>query len=101
MNKFRTEYHADVARLIRGDLARVQLSERVAAKGIGMSASTFNAFLNLEYRKAQDRTLTKLLACPLWSCETRTALTLLRDYDSNLFATLPLASKVADTRSAA
>lgn len=85
MAKLRIDYHSEATRLIREDLSRLQVSERSAADGIGISNSTFNAFLNMEYRKAQSKTLKKLLDCMIWAPQTREALQLLRDYDANLF----------------
>jgi len=79
--KLRSEWHAEAADLIRKDLAAIQIAGRVAAQRIGISNSTFNAFLNLQNRTAHPRTIAKLLGSELWSSETRHALEALRDYN--------------------
>lgn len=85
MAMVRQEIHAVAAQRVRQDLQSLQVSERTAARLIGISNSTLNAFLNLEYRTAQKRTIEKLLKSSVWSEGTRAMLETLRDYDVMLF----------------
>ena len=83
--KFRNEIHQEAAKLILDDLKKLQVSQRRAAKYLGIPVSTLNAFLNTEYRTSQKKTLDRLLAASPWSPDTVKALEDLRDYENSLF----------------
>jgi len=79
------DYVEDAANKARSDLASLGIPGRKAAKLLGMSNSTLNAFLNAEYNNHHGSTLGKLLAAQIWSAETRQALEILANYEELVF----------------
>ena len=93
----RSDYAAKAARAIISDLARWGISQRQAAKRIGIALSTLNAFLNCPYHnnKQQKKTLIKVLGSSLWSQTTYDLLIKLANFDDLAFAgELPLSDKL-------
>jgi len=85
LSRIRRDIQQDAARLIQYDLRKLQISQRSAAKHIGISHSTLNAFLNSEYTRPNTKTIETLLDSPVWSEATANELRLLRDYERNVF----------------
>ncbi|MEM7056439.1 MAG: hypothetical protein AAF557_02515 [Pseudomonadota bacterium] len=86
MPKIRYDHYKKAADLVRKDLCDLQVSERVAARLIGLSRSTFNAFLNLQHTKPRDGTIEKIVRAAFLGEETKQQLQVLREYESMLFA---------------
>lgn len=78
IRKFTTE-------TIRKDLKTWGITQRKAAKELGIAPSTFHAFLNCEYHSQHRRTLEKLLSAPIWSQPTRENLEKLLHFEDLAF----------------
>lgn len=86
MRKLRKDIYEDAVMKVQRDLFDMQISQRCAAGHIGIAHSTFNAFLNQEYMRPNPKTLAQILATPVWTEATITALVALRDYETRLFS---------------
>ena len=85
MTTHRSKVHEDASRAIRADLLEWGISQRQAAKQLGIANSTFNASLNKEFHTQHQATLQSLLAYEIWSEDTRRHLQKLLDYESLVF----------------
>ncbi len=81
----RLEILKSAAQAIRSDLSDWGVSQRQAAKQLGIAISTLNSFLNCEYNTQHRATLEKLLNSKIWSGPTRDKLQTLLDYEQLAF----------------
>ena len=81
----RSEILESTSRSIKADLRAWGVSQRKAAKQLGLAISTFNSLLNCEYNTQHDKTLEKLLSGAIWSETTKQQLQTLLNYESLAF----------------
>lgn len=81
----RVEILEAAGRAMLADLRAWGISQRQAAKQLGIAVSTLNALLNCQYNTQHRATLEKLLAGAIWSPLTRQKLQTLLDYEALAF----------------
>lgn len=77
----RLEKLRSASKAVSDDLTKWGISQRKAAKQLGIANSTLNAFVNCEYHSQHHTTLEKLLSGSLWSPDTIDKLEVLLNYE--------------------